>query len=140
MEEQTIIFVWHSGSPGKRKDLLGKFPEQGRLGGVGEHQHHVDVARTQLDQVAGVGDVRQLRHLHKVLPRRTAAEEWSDKVNRSEGTAGATRQELQPLTWHHRKWSLQDATLKCSLGSRGQPQLVAALLVLASWVCSQLAH
>lgn len=75
------MFEWRWVSPGKRKDLFGKLPEQGRLGGVGEHQHHVDVTRPQLDQVAGVRDVRQLRHFHKVLPGRTAADQSSDKVS-----------------------------------------------------------
>lgn len=75
------MFVWGSDLPGKRKNLLGKFPEQGRLGGVGEHEHHVDVSRSQLHQVAGVCDVRQLRYFNKVLPWRTAVDELTDKVN-----------------------------------------------------------
>lgn len=60
-------------SPRERKDLFGKFPEQGGLGGVGEHQHNVDVARPEFDQVAGVRDVCQLCHFHKVLLWRSAA-------------------------------------------------------------------
>lgn len=61
--------------PGERKNLFGKFSEQGRLRGVGQHQDDVDVSRSELDQVAGVGDVRQLGHFHKVFPRRTAAQQ-----------------------------------------------------------------
>lgn len=71
--------MWRS--PRERKNLFGKFPEQGRLGGVGEHQHHIDVSWSQLDQVAGVRDIRQLSHLHKVLLWRTAMDELSKKVN-----------------------------------------------------------
>lgn len=64
--------------PGERKHLFGKFPEQGRLRGIGQHQDHVDVSRSELDQVAGVGDVRQLGHFHKVFLRRTAAQQMSN--------------------------------------------------------------
>ena len=62
---------WHL--PRERENLLGKFPEQGFVGGVGEHQYNVDVSRPQLDKVTDVGDVRQLRDLYKVLLRRTTA-------------------------------------------------------------------
>lgn len=61
--------------PGERKNLFGKFSEQGRLRGVGQHQDDVDVSRSELDQVAGVGHIRQLRHFHKVFLRRTAAQQ-----------------------------------------------------------------
>lgn len=61
--------------PGERKNLFGKFSEQGRLRGVGQHQDDVDVSRSELDQVAGVGDVRQLGHFHKVFLGRTAAQQ-----------------------------------------------------------------
>lgn len=60
--------------PRERKNLFGIFSEQGRLRGVGQHQDDVDVSRSELDQVAGVGDVRQLGHFHKVFLRRTAAQ------------------------------------------------------------------
>lgn len=74
--------LWCSDLPRERKHLFGKFPEQGRLRGVGEHQHNVDVSWSQLDQVTGVRDVRQLRHFHKVLLWRTAARiEQKDKQN-----------------------------------------------------------
>lgn len=59
-------------SPRERENLLSKFPEQGILGGVGEHQYDIDMARPQLHQVTGVRDVCQLCHLHKVLLGRTA--------------------------------------------------------------------
>lgn len=109
MEERTRMFEWRSVLPGKRKDLFGKFPEQGRLRGVGEHQHHVDVTWTQFDQVAGVRDVRQLRHFHKVLPRRTAADGSSDKLNRLEEKLerkllfAATTSGASTSNWHYRK-------------------------------------
>lgn len=75
--------------PRERKNLFGKFPEQGSLGGVGEHQHNIDVARSELHQVAGVRDVCQLCHFHKVLLRRTAA--WTDEKDRErERKAGMT--------------------------------------------------
>lgn len=61
--------------PGERKNLFGKFSEQGCLRGVGQHQDDVDVSWSELDQVAGVGDVRQLGHFHKVFLRRTAAQQ-----------------------------------------------------------------
>ena len=72
-----LIFLQCGDLPRERKNLLGIFPEQSSLGSVGEHQDHVDVARPEFDQVAGVRDVCQLCHLHKVLLRRTAA--WTDK-------------------------------------------------------------
>lgn len=76
------MFVGCSDLPRERKHLFGKFPEQGRLRGVGEHQHNVDVSRSQLDQVTGVRDVCQLRHFHKVFFWRTAARiEHKDKRN-----------------------------------------------------------
>lgn len=76
------MFVGCSDLPRERKHLFGKFPEQGRFRGVGEHQHNVDVSRSQLNQVTGVGDVRQLRHFHKVFFWRTAARiEQKDKQN-----------------------------------------------------------
>jgi len=43
--------------PGERKNLLGIFPEQSVLGGIGEHQHNIDVTRSQLDKVTGVCNV-----------------------------------------------------------------------------------
>lgn len=107
--EERAMFEWRSVLPGKRKDLFGKFPEQGRLRGVGEHQHHVDVTRTQLDQVAGVSDVRQLRHFYKVLPRRTAADGLSDKLNRLKEKLerkllfAATTSGASTCNRHHRK-------------------------------------
>lgn len=69
--------------PRERKNLLGKFPEQGSLGGVGEHQHNIHVAGPQLNQVAGVRDVCQLCHFHKVLLGRTAA--WTNRYDRESG-------------------------------------------------------
>lgn len=38
------------------------------------------MARSQLDQIAGVGDVGQFSHFHKVLLRRAAA--WSNEKGR----------------------------------------------------------
>lgn len=61
-------------SPRERENLLCKLPEQSILGGVGEHQDNVNVTWSQSDQVTGVGDVCKLRHLHKVLLWRTAAQ------------------------------------------------------------------
>lgn len=72
--------------PREREDLLGKLPEQGILGGVCEHQYNIDVARHQLDQVTGVGYVCQLRHLHKVLLRRTAV--WINEEDRERRVRG----------------------------------------------------
>lgn len=78
--------------PGERKNLFGKFSEQGRLRGVGQHQDDVDVSRSELDQVAGVGDVRQLGHFHKVFLWRTAAQQMRNmgkKMNFSIQPTGA---------------------------------------------------
>lgn len=79
----------HWDLPRERKDLFGKFPEQSILGGVGEHQDDVDVARPQLDQVADVGYVGQLSHLHKVLLRRPAT--WTSD---EEGGGGLLLQKI----------------------------------------------
>lgn len=100
------MFVGCSDLPRERKHLFGKFPEQGRLRGVGEHQHNIDVSRSQLDQVTGVRDVRQLRHFHKVFLWRTAARiEQKDKLNGRK--AGKTS-----LCKHHSSVS-RDCNLCC---------------------------
>lgn len=54
-------------SPCEGIDLFGKLAEEDVFGGVAEHQHDVHVSRPQLYQIAEVGDVRQLGHLHKIL-------------------------------------------------------------------------
>ena len=54
-------------SPCEGINLFSKLAEEDVLGGVSEDQHDVHVSRPQLHQVAHVSDVRQLRHLHKVL-------------------------------------------------------------------------
>lgn len=81
--------------PGEGVHLLGELAEEDVLGGVGENQDDVHVSRPELHQVAEVGDVRQLRHLHEVLPGRAA--EVQDK--------GLEEVELKPctrlLTWNH---------------------------------------
>lgn len=66
--------------PRERENLLGKFPEQGILGGIGDHQYNIDMARSQLDQVTDVCDVRQFCHFHKVLLGRTTV-----RANNKEG-------------------------------------------------------
>lgn len=48
-------------------DLFGELAQENVLGGVSEHQHYVHVSRPQLHQIAHVSDIRQLRHLHKIL-------------------------------------------------------------------------
>lgn len=60
-------------SPCEGIDLFGELAEEDVLGGVGQNQHDVHVSWPQLRQVAHVGDVGQLRHLHKVLPGRPTA-------------------------------------------------------------------
>ena len=59
------LFVFNL--PCKGINLFGKLAEEDVLGSVGEHQHDVHVSRPQLHQVAHVGDIRQLSHLHKIL-------------------------------------------------------------------------
>lgn len=79
--------------PGERKNLFGKFSEQGCLRGVGQNQDNVDVSRSELDQVAGVGDVRELSHFHKVFLGRTAAQQMRNvgkKMNFSIQPTGVT--------------------------------------------------
>lgn len=113
------MFVGCSDLPRERKHLFGKFPEQGRLRGVGEHEHDVDVSRSQLDQVTGVCDVRQFCHFHKVFLWRTAARiEQKDKQNGRQ--AGNT-----PLFKHH-----SSVSRNCSLSCKFAPQEVGTTLVL----------
>lgn len=60
-------------------DLLGELGQKDVLGGVGENEDDVHVSRPQLHQVAHVGDVRQLRHLHEVLFRRPTTNKKNKK-------------------------------------------------------------
>lgn len=81
--------------PGERKNLFGKFSEQGRLRGIGQHQDDVDVSRPELDQVACVGDVCQLGHFHKVFLRRTAAQQMRNMAKKMNFSIQATAANLQ---------------------------------------------
>lgn len=80
-----IIFVTVvSDLPRERENLFSKFPEQGILGVVGEHQNNIDVAWPQFDQITGVGNVSQFCHFHKVLFGRTTASIQGEKDRKKE--------------------------------------------------------
>ena len=82
-------------SPREGEHLLGVLLEQGVLGGVGEHQHHIDVAGPQLHQVTTVGDVSQLRHLHKVLLWGTTGKTGRKRKREKEGREESYQEETQ---------------------------------------------
>lgn len=69
-----FYFFFQRGDSLPRKGIhfFSKLAKKDVLGGVSEDQDYVDVSRPQLHQVAHVGDVRQLGHLHKSLFRRSA--------------------------------------------------------------------
>lgn len=53
--------------PSEGIDLFSELAQEDVLGGVSENEHYVHVSWPQLHQVARVSDIRQLRHLHKIL-------------------------------------------------------------------------
>lgn len=66
----------HICSPSECVDLQSKFLEQAGLGGIGQDEDDVHMAWPQADQVAGVGHICKLSHLHEAFFRNLAVENY----------------------------------------------------------------